>query len=233
MATKAAAKRAAPADKKVVEVVSFKQWLIIRDLEAYTALLQIGLPFTKLHEDVLAIIKPLLNKAGIRFKPKPWITEFEELVAEVGERLKNPAAVKVEAHRMWVQLPTEKSCDNLQARLEDWLARRSFTCTFARRENKGRWTLRAEVLFDRNINYAFIETDEESPSATLQLDDVHDLKIYFGKKPQHFHLRLNAKTGDEDVALYARDLPFSKLHRDGLLEFAAMLLKAAQQVDTL
>lgn len=219
-------------ERTTVEVVSFKEWTIIRDLTAYSALLEIGLPLTKIHTDTMPIIRPLLRRANIVLKPKPWVQEFDELMTSLAAFLKNPDAVRSEIGKFWVVLPTQKSCDALQEKLLHWFTMRSFHVDFARRESNGKWTLRGEVIFDKSITPHFIDVGDKDDVAILELDSSNELALYMGKKPvPHFHFRLNAKAGGADEPVFVRDIPFSKLHRTSLLETAAMLIRAAQMSD--
>lgn len=227
--------KAAPVEKEkiVVEVVSFKHWLIVRDLAAYTSLLQLGLPLTKFDEDTLALISPLLRRNGVRLKRVAWTDEFDKLLSKIQSVLGEDHVVQ-EGHKLFLQLPSKQACEAMKARITEWLERRSFVAQFAQRERSGAWQLRCEMLFDRAATPLFSEPEEDDPAATLELGGNTDLVFVIGKKPvPHLHVRVNATAGGEDEPLVAKDVPFSRIHRAGLLEAAAMLIKAAMLTDKL
>jgi hypothetical protein len=229
-AKKPARKAAAEQQKTTVEVVSFKQWLILRDVEAYSAMLSLGLALTKFDEDTLLLLKPLLRRNGIVFHRVPWPTEFEKLMSKLRSLLGDDNVVN-EGNKVWFVLDSKKQCDDLQERILQWLEKRSFVCEFERREKNGRWILRGAILFDRNVTPIFVDPQEDDDNATIQLDSSQDLQFFFGKKPMHLHVRVNARSGEEDQPLIAKDIPFSKLHRTGLLDAASLLIRAAMSVD--
>lgn len=234
-ATPRAATKAAPVEKEKidVEVVSFKHWLIVRDLKAYTSLLQLGLPLTKFDEDTLALINPLLRRNGVRLKRIAWVTEFEKLLAKITSVLGEDHVVQ-EGHKLFLQLPSKQACEAMKARITEWLERRSFIAQFAQRERSGAWQLRCEMLFDRAATPLFSEPEETDPAVTLELGNNTNLVFVIGKKPvPHLHVRINATAGGEDEPLVAKDVPFSRIHRGSLLEAAAMLINAAMLTDRL
>lgn len=224
-----------PADKIIsIELVQFQRWLLVRDLSAYKTLLKVGLPLTKIHiDDNLPIIKPLLRKAGIRLIGKPWIREFEDLFQKLGEFLKRPEAIKIEGDKFWVQLPSEKACDNLQTKLNDWFRLRSFSVQFARRRRDNYWMLRGETVFDRTLQPVFIEPGEDDPPTILDLDLSNELAFYRSKSHnvEHVHIRWNAKSGEADEPIMVRDIPIQKFKPEQLLAVASFLISVAQRID--
>ncbi len=218
------AKKPSDAEKdqaiKIIRFTKIKQWFIPADADSYKVLRDSGIPLTRLHQDFIPTIRPVLQSRGVRVKQVDFKEEIlHPFLDKVGTSWSKKPHTKslIQARAMLFEVVHadglvvgRQTAPKLQDVLSKFFSQWGYCMTFEVSESKGKLRIAVEYWFDpeREPIVVLAEAPEERKPLRLKLGNLRISFVFDEFESQTVRVR---KAGLSDDAP-ARDHRIGYVH---------------------